>query len=49
MVKYRNVQTGREVERPSEDKWLEASSGWERTETPVTKPSGEIKDEGSKD
>lgn len=32
MVKYRNVEHGLVVERPSEDEWLEASAGWTRIE-----------------
>lgn len=32
MFKYRNVKTGRELERPAADEWLEASSGWEPVE-----------------
>lgn len=27
---YRNVVSGREVERPGPDEWLDASRGWER-------------------
>lgn len=34
-MQYRNVKTGRIIERPTEDKWLEASSGWERLPEPV--------------
>lgn len=53
MVRYRNVQTGREWETPAADEWLEASSGWERIEEPSPKTSGtdkdKDKDEGSKD
>jgi hypothetical protein len=30
MVRYRNTKTGRIIERPYEDEWLEASSGWSR-------------------
>lgn len=30
MILYRNVKTGREIERPAPDPWLDASSGWER-------------------
>lgn len=46
MITYRNVKTGREYQRPVEDKWLEASSGWERVE-----PDEPAKDEqeGSND
>lgn len=29
MPDYRNKQTGRVYSRPVEDKWLEASAGWE--------------------
>lgn len=29
---YRNVVTGREVELPGPDSWLDASRGWERIE-----------------
>lgn len=52
MAKYRNVDTGRELDRPGRDEWLEASSGWERVDNdkPSTeKPSGKKEDEGSKD
>lgn len=34
-MKYRNVATGRVIERPSSDEWLEASSGWTREEEPA--------------
>ena len=27
---YRNIKTGRLLERPAPDPWLDASSGWER-------------------
>lgn len=56
MVKYRNTKTGRILERPSQDEWLEASSGWERIPEPATKekkpkpPEGSTADdEGSED
>lgn len=39
MPKYRNVQTGREYDRPAEDKWLEASAGWERIDEPASEPA----------
>ena len=29
---YRNVVTGREVDLPGTDDWLDASDGWERVE-----------------
>lgn len=31
-MRYRNVRTGQVLERPTPDRWLEASSGWERVE-----------------
>lgn len=42
MVKYRNTKTGRVLERPFEDEWLEASSGWERVDDA---PAGEPADD----
>lgn len=49
MVTYRNTKTGRELELPTEDEWLEAAAaegkGWERVE-----PEAPAKTkEGSKD
>ena len=41
MIRYRNVRHGRVLERPTEDEWLEASSGWERIDEPVTEPDPE--------
>lgn len=35
MVTYRNTKTGRLLDRPSEDEWLEASPGWERVDAPA--------------
>lgn len=32
MFKYRNTATGRVLDRPKEDEWLEMSSGWERVD-----------------
>jgi hypothetical protein len=32
MFKYRNVRSGRVLERPAPDEWLEASAGWERVD-----------------
>lgn len=49
MVKYRNVRTGRILERPSQDEWLEASAGWERIDAPAPEPAGEEMNEGSND
>jgi hypothetical protein len=34
-MKYRNVRSGRVLERPAEDEWLEASAGWERIDEPT--------------
>lgn len=48
MIKYRNSKTGRVLERPREDEWLEASDGWERVSEPAPEPT-DNKDEGSKD
>lgn len=45
MVRYRNVRTGRELERPAADEWLEASSGWTREE----EPEAPAKDEQEKE
>jgi hypothetical protein len=43
-MKYRNVRTGRVLERPTTDEWLEASSGWERVDDePIPEP--ELDDE----
>lgn len=39
MPKYRNTQTGRVLERPQEDEWLEASSGWTREDESAPAPS----------
>lgn len=39
MPKYRNTQTGRLIERPHEDEWLEASSGWAREDESEPEPS----------
>lgn len=41
MVEYRNVKTGRLLARPQEDRWLEASAGWERIDAPGPAPSAE--------
>jgi hypothetical protein len=39
MVRYRNVQHGRIVERTRADEWLEASAGWTRVdEVPAPEP-----------
>lgn len=35
---YVNVKTGRQLERPSPDPWLEASSGWMLQEEPAPVP-----------
>jgi hypothetical protein len=32
MFKYRNVRSGRVLERPERDEWLDASAGWERVD-----------------
>lgn len=47
MVKYRNVQTGRVLERPHPDEWLEASSGWSREESEPKPADKNKKDERS--
>jgi hypothetical protein len=61
MFKYRNVRSGRVLERPTEDEWLEASAGWERLDdTPAPVESlldqddfavidGEVNDESEDD
>lgn len=36
---YRNVKTGRELERPAPDPWLEASAGWERVAPSDNEPT----------
>lgn len=45
MAEYRNVNTGRIIERPADDEGLEASAGWERVDGPADEPSGEEKEE----
>jgi hypothetical protein len=49
MVKYRNAKTGRVLERPTEDEWLEASAGWTRESEPEAEQPAEDKQEGSND
>lgn len=39
MFQYRNIVTGRILERPQEDEWLEASSGWTRIDEPAPEPA----------
>lgn len=48
-VTYRNVQTGRTLERPAVDEWLEASAGWTREEEPAAPAKDKKQHEGSKD
>lgn len=38
MIVYRNIKTGRLLERPDPDPWLEASSGWTLHEEPAPEP-----------
>jgi hypothetical protein len=49
MVKYRNVRTGRILERPTQDEWLEASTGWERIDEPSLEPAAEDPNERTDD
>lgn len=48
-ITYRNKLTGRKYERPVEDKWLEASAGWERVEDEPAPEPAKDEHEGSKD
>lgn len=48
-MKYRNTQTGRVLERPAQDEWLEASAGWERIDEPSEDPAQDDEHEGSND
>lgn len=47
-MRYRNVRTGRVIERPTTDEWLEASSGWERVEDELA-PDAEADDDDKED
>lgn len=49
MVTYRNTKTGRVIERPYEDEWLEASSGWAREDEPTPEPSDNEQEEKEED
>lgn len=50
MIRYRNVEHGRIVERPSEDEWLEASAAWSRLDEPdADEQNQDDQDEGSRD
>jgi len=46
-MRYRNERTGRVLERPGVDEWLEASSGWARVEEP--KPEAPAKETDKKE
>lgn len=47
-MRYRNVVTGRVLERPSTDEWLEASSGWERVDDDEPTPEAEAEDDNER-
>lgn len=49
MFKYRNVRTGRVIERPTRDEWLEASDGWTWDEVPEPEAPAEDDNERTDD